>query len=63
MTNDTKSKKRFDRFFVIILIIAALTALLTFSTTHIAREKQTIEQKQKQLDSVSAKSDTTSIQQ
>ncbi len=43
MTEQKKAGKRFNRFFVIILIIAALTAVLTFTTNQIAREKEAVQ--------------------
>ena len=55
MTEDKKSEKRFDRFFIIILIIAFLTVILTFTTTQIAKEEQAAQ------DSVKTEVDTTKI--
>lgn len=49
MAERTKSEKRFDRFFVIIIVVSLLTIVLTYSTTHIAKQKQL----EDQLDSTS----------
>lgn len=53
MTQDKTSKKRFDRFFIIILIIAFLTAILTFTTTRIENEQASNQ------DSIEQKKDTS----
>ncbi len=45
-STNTSAEKRFNRFFVLVLLLAALTVLLTFTTNYVARQKAAEQQLQ-----------------